>query len=118
LKIVAPVVVNPETDSKNASIKFGALFVIIKGSAPHRLTQAQTIATKEKTLLVENFIFDFLPAKKRAAPIAGVKTNGIMNPGKAENSPYKTAVAIGKISVNDAIERTIKISLTNKNNCI
>lgn len=118
MKIVAPVVVKPDTDSKNASIKFGALFVISRGTAPHKLMHAHTIATNEKTLRVENFIFDFLPAKKSEIPIAGVKKSGIMNPGKTENSPDKTAVTIGKTSVNDAIERTIKISLTNKNNCI
>ena len=118
LKIVAPVVVKPATASKNASIKLGALFVISSGTAPHKLMHAHAIATNEKTLRVENFIFDLQQKKKREIPVPRVKKSGIKNPGNTENSPDKTAVAIGKTSVNDAIERTIKISLTNKNNCI
>ena len=65
LRIVAPVVVKPETDSKKASVKDGKYPERKRGIEPSKLEKIQQQAVTAKLLLTERFTLFFLKITKK-----------------------------------------------------
>jgi len=86
-RIVAPVVVKPETLSKKASVKDGIVPEIIKGTAPKRLAKVHAHATTANPLLVESLSRLPLPAKKKITPVTQLAITGIRKARIAAVSP-------------------------------
>ena len=67
-KIVAPVVVNPDTISKNASATEGIAPLIRKGSIPKAENRIQVNATMQYPSRRVNLFSAFLPKKTKSPP--------------------------------------------------
>ena len=110
-KIVAPVVVNPETLSKNASVMFGIVPEKIYGSAPKILVNVQASATTTKPALVLSRVECFFPVNKKTAPSAQLQIMGIKNGKITEYSLQKIAVKMGIIKLVPTIAKIKKTIL-------
>ena len=86
VKIVEPVVVKPETVSKNASINDGISPEITNGSAPNALISTQTSATMARPSRAKMVVF--LGVRRLAArPSTASSTAGNKNAGSRYHSP-------------------------------
>jgi hypothetical protein len=95
-RIVEPVVVNPETVSKNASIKLGIYPLIKKGSAPKsdiRIHESATI-TYPSLAYMTDFVAFFLRQSKPVTARAAIVREKEMS----VSSPYITAPIAGNTS--------------------
>jgi len=70
IRIVAPVVVNPDMVSKNASVKSGITPLKIKGRVPKREITIQVVATMKNPSLIPIYLSRFfMVSKKRMKPV-------------------------------------------------
>lgn len=104
-RIVEPVVENPLTLSKNASVKSGIYPPIQNGIIPKRLVKIHARATTTKVVRIFNKILRLLKIKAPIPNRIQLEIIGIAKEGRASISPQKKAVARG-ISI---VEPTIAI---------
>lgn len=81
VRIVAPVVVKPDTDSKMASAKLGITPEIHNGIAPKIPAAIHAAATNIIPPETESLTFLFLKKKKKTAATAKTKAVGIKKDG-------------------------------------
>ena len=114
VRIVAHVVVKPDTVSKTASIKFGTYFDIQKGIAPIKDKYIHAIDTIKNPPLADRFLFFGLKTVA-GIPIANNANRVIPNASGVVVSPYANDIMNGIIikpaTVSDMKPNTFNVSL-------
>ena len=117
-KTLAPVVVKPETDSKNASLKCGTNPDSMNGTAPNKPAPSHAALTKRiPSRTVSRIGCRFVLINKRIV-ITHNTAIGIKNAGSIFHSCKNTATATGIKKLPATIERIIKMMVKHWRNFI
>ena len=117
-KALAPVVVKPETDSKNASLKCGTNPDSMNGTAPNKPAPSHAALTKKiPSRTVSRIGCRLVLINNRS--VTGQRTAiGIKNADSIFHSCRQTATATGIRKLPATIERIIKMMVTHWKNFI